>query len=74
MADPTARPRILAFVRDYRSAHDYGPTLREVADGCGITSTSVVAYHLDKLAIQGRIRRTPGIARSIVLVEEEVGE
>lgn len=33
------------------------PTIREIADGCGITSTSVVNYHLDTLEKAGLIKR-----------------
>lgn len=47
------------------------PTIREVGDMIGIKSTSHVRWHLDALEVRGLIRRTPGIARSIVLVERD---
>ena len=47
--------------------HDkgYPPTIRDIAAGCGISSTSVVAYNLDKLAQAGYIRRHSDISRGI---------
>lgn len=38
------------------------PTLREIRDGAGISSTSLVRYTLDILEKRGRIRRPAGSA------------
>lgn len=62
------RDRIVAFVTSYITLHGYSPTVREICDGCGVSSTSVVAYHLALLEGAGRITRVPAIARSIRVV------
>jgi repressor LexA len=43
----------------------YPPTIRDIAAGCGISSTSVVAYNLNKLEQAGYIRRHSDISRGI---------
>ena len=40
-------------------------TLREICDGLAISSTSVAAYHIERLETQGLITRRPGIPRSM---------
>lgn len=59
---------ILAFVREFIAEHSYPPCNREIRDGCGISSSSVVDYNLTILAKLGYIRRHPEIARGITLV------
>ena len=42
----------------YKRAHDgNSPTFREIMEDCGISSTSVVLYYLNKLEQRGLIRR-----------------
>lgn len=57
--------RILEFIRDFISDRGYPPTVRDVVKGCGISSTSVAAYHLERLQREGCIRRHPEISRGI---------
>lgn len=57
--------RIMRFIRDYVVKEGIPPTVREIKEGCALSSTSLVAHHLDKLEAAGRIRRKPGAARSI---------
>jgi len=66
------RERMLEWIGAYWEDHGIPPTIREICDGCGISSTSVVHYHLGKLEAAGYIRRTPRISRGIVLIEPEV--
>ena len=64
--------QVYDFIVDFRRQHQVSPTVREVAAGVGISSTSVVAYHLDKLLEDGRLQRTvpgPRPTRSLVPVE-----
>jgi SOS-response transcriptional repressor LexA len=62
--------RIYAAAREFWEANGYSPSYEEIMAMAGVSSTSVVAYHLDLLAQEKRIRRTPGVARSIVMLEE----
>ena len=63
--------RILAFLHDFLSEHDYPPSIRDIQAGCGISSTSVVDYNLRALEAKGQIRRDREISRGIVLVADE---
>jgi repressor LexA len=48
---------IYTFIRDYHGRHGVSPTIREIQEAVGISSTSVVAYHIDKLIRLGQLRR-----------------
>ncbi|MCD6391579.1 MAG: transcriptional repressor LexA [Dehalococcoidia bacterium] len=57
--------RIINFVTEFLQDRGYPPTIRDIAAGCGISSTSVVAYNLNKLEQAGYIRRHSDISRGI---------
>ena len=61
--------RILAFIWCYTAANSYSPTLREIRDGCDISSASVVGYNLGRLEKNGYLTHTPMASRTIVLTE-----
>lgn len=66
----TARQgQFMQFIRAYRDAHGYSPTVREIGDAMDIKSPNGVMAHIKSLQKKGRIRCTPEIARSIVLTE-----
>jgi len=58
---------VYAFIKLYMQQHGYAPSLREIAAGCYL-GTSSVLRHLDRLEAWGRITREPGRARSMSLV------
>ncbi len=60
---------ILRFIRDFIGEHDYPPSIRQIQEGCGISSTSVVDYNLKKLESQGHIRRDREVSRAIELLD-----
>lgn len=62
---------ILDYVRHHLARYRMTPTVREIAAGTGITSTSPVAYNLRKLEEMGYLRRMDDKARSIILTKEE---
>jgi repressor LexA len=64
------REKILTLIRDFRAAKGYSPTVREIAEQAGITSTSVVQYHLDRLERDGAITRQKDKFRSILLPDD----
>jgi repressor LexA len=64
----TRQGQILDFVRHYVNDHSYPPTVREIGDGVGISSTSVVDYNLRVLAKRGLLRRDPDISRGIEIL------
>lgn len=60
--------QILDFLRDWLDDKDYPPSIRDIQEGCGISSTSVVDYNLRKLEEKGQIRRDREISRGIELL------
>lgn len=61
--------QVLLYLRAYKAAYDAAPTYREIAVGCGLSTTSLVRYHLDLLERAGLIKRRVNVARGIQLVE-----
>ena len=59
---------ILRFIRDFIRNHDYPPSIRDIQDGCVISSTSVVDYNLKALERLGYIKRDREVSRAIELV------
>jgi SOS-response transcriptional repressor LexA len=50
--------QIYDFIVSYKQSHDgNSPSFREIKIRCGISSTSMVFYYLNKLERQGLIRR-----------------
>ena len=59
--------RILAFVERFLEERDYPPSIRDIQQGCDISSTSVVDYNLKRLEEKGMLRRDREISRAIQL-------
>jgi len=60
--------KIIEFIHQFLVDNGYPPTVREIVDGCGISSTSVVNYNLNILGQAGYIRRHPEVSRGIELL------
>ena len=61
---------ILQFIRDFLHEHPYPPTIRDIRNGCNISSTSVVDYNLQILERKGHIQRQREVSRGIQLIGE----
>jgi len=61
--------RILAFLRDYFARYHYPPSVRDIVEGCQLSSTSVADYNLKILEREGHIRRDRERARTISLTQ-----
>jgi len=59
--------RILDFLLEYQRENKYPPSIREIGEKTGITSTSVVNYYLDQLEKMGKIERDRKISRGVRL-------
>lgn len=59
---------ILEYIVDYIAVHTYSPSIRDIVLGCGMSSTSVVNYHLNKLEAKNMITRDRNKARTIVIL------
>ena len=62
--------RILDFIKQFMSEHQFPPTVRDIQAGCEISSTSVVDYNLHILQRHGYLRRLPEVSRGIELLGE----
>ena len=67
MAKPHIRDEILSMIRGYIDEHGYGPTIREIGAGVGLSSTASVYYHVRRLAEEGLILYNENQKRSISL-------
>ena len=61
--------RILEFIGEFISEHDYPPSIRQIQEACDISSTSVVDYNLRILERNGYMRRDREVSRAIELLE-----
>ncbi len=64
---------IIDFIHRFLGDRGYPPTVRDIVSGCGISSTSVVAYNLAILEKKGYINRHPEISRGIELLTRTLG-
>jgi repressor LexA len=60
---------ILNFITETIRKHDRSPTIREIGEEAGISSTNGVRYHLSILEKLGYIKRSKGISRGIEWLE-----
>ncbi|GAA3361428.1 transcriptional repressor LexA [Saccharopolyspora gregorii] len=63
--------KVLEAIRSWMREHGYPPSVREIGDAVGLTSTSSVAYQLRVLERKGFLRRDPHRPRTVgVLVAD----
>jgi len=62
--------RILNYLDKRLSEHRYPPSIREIGEATGISSTSVVTYYLKQLVEFGLIERDPKFSRAVRLIKE----
>jgi len=65
--------RMLEFIEEFIDDHDYPPTVRDIQFGCGLSSTSVVKYNLDRLAEGGYLNRDSEVSRGIAIPSGKAG-
>ena len=65
--------KILEYLAEYQRQYSYPPSIREIGEKTGISSTSVVNYYLAQLEAQGYIEREKNISRGIRLVKDAPG-
>lgn len=63
--------KILDFLKAEIRKNGYPPTVREICDAVGLSSTSTVHSHLETLERKGRIRRSPAKNRSTEILEDD---
>ena len=60
---------IFKFIQEFIEDKDYPPSIRDIQDGCDISSTSVVDYNLKALETKGFIKRDREVSRGIELLD-----
>ena len=61
---------IINYIRDFSRDKGYPPTIRQIGEAAGISSTSVVNYNLNKLEKDGYLTRDLKVSRGVRLVED----
>ena len=64
----TKQQKIIEFLRRFIREKDYPPSIRDIQEACGISSTSVVDYNLKALERMGYIHRDREVSRAIELL------
>lgn len=60
---------VFDFIADFSEENGTSPSYREIMEGLGLTSVSAVAEHIDNLVAKGALRKIPGEARSLEILD-----
>jgi repressor LexA len=67
--------KILDYIRYVTKVRNYPPSVREIGEAVGLSSSSTVHNHLNQLERRGLIKRDPSKSRTVQLVSDiEVSE
>jgi repressor LexA len=62
--------KILDYIRYLTRVRSYPPSVREIGEAVGLSSSSTVHNHLNQLERRGLIRRDPSKSRTVQLVQD----
>lgn len=65
------RQKVYDYLIDYIKEHGYAPSVRELAEGVGLKSSSSAYNHLSKLEEEGKIEMRGNSPRAIKIVGYE---
>ena len=68
---PTSE-RILRYIVSYTDEHGYAPTLREIANGVGLTSVGTVHRHIETLKNKGILEETEQASSRALVVSKQI--
>ena len=60
---------VLNFLQDFTEENGYSPSYREMMAGLGLSSVSAVAEHVENLVSKGVLKKVPGAARSLEVLD-----
>lgn len=63
--------RILDVIRESMQERNYAPSMREIGEAVGLSSTASVSHQLNKLELMGYLSRDPRRPRTIDLLGED---
>ena len=61
--------QLLQFIKEHLNNFGYPPTVREMCHAVKVSSTSTIAYYIDKLEQEGYIKKNPNKNRAIEIVD-----
>jgi SOS-response transcriptional repressor LexA len=61
---------VLRFIVLFMTDNGHSPTVREITEGVGLHSTSAAYHWMEVLRKDNRIDWTPGLARTIKIMED----
>ena len=64
--------KVLDFLIAYQTEFNYPPTIREIGENTGISSTSVVNYYLSQLERMGYIEREKRTNRGLEITKRKI--
>ena len=62
--------RMVEFIHNFSEDNGYPPSIREIGEAVGISSTSVVNYNLNRLVEEGYLDRDQNVSRGIRLKDK----
>src|SRR5437899_12993547 len=62
--------KILEYIRYVTRVRNYPPSVREIGEAVGLSSSSTVHNHLNQLERRGLIKRDPSKSRTVQLVTD----
>lgn len=60
---------VIDFIQDFTEEKGCSPTYREIMAGLSLSSVSAVAEHIDNLVSKGVIKKVPGAARTLEVLD-----
>src|SRR3981189_765025 len=63
--------KILDYIKYVTKARNYPPSVREIGEAVGLSSSSTVHNHLNQLERRGLIKRDPSKSRTVQLVRDQ---
>ena len=60
---------VLNYLQDFTEEKGYSPSYREMMAGLGLSSVSAVAEHVENLVGKGVLKKVPGAARSLEILD-----
>lgn len=60
---------ILDYISDFISENDTSPSYREIAAALNLASVASVAEHINNLIEKGYLKKNPGAARSLEIID-----
>lgn len=65
---------IIEFITEFTDRQGVSPSYREIGTALGLSSVSAVAEHIENLVAKGALKKVPGAARSLEVVDTSYPE